>query len=193
MTEKEYIVFSVDNRGTGGRGKQFKNLAYGDISKWIVNDQIEGAKYFSSLPYVDATRIGIWGWSGGGYLTCHLMTRGTDYFKAGVAVSPVTDFRNYDTIWTERYMGLLSENEQGYKDANVLNYVDLLKGKLLVIHGTGDDNVHFQNSVQLIQKLIEDGKQFDFMMYPNKNHAISGLKTQAHLFNKITEHFVSNL
>lgn len=193
MTEKGYIVFCLDNRGTGGRGKAFKNLAYGDISKWAVHDQIEGAKYLAGLPYVDGDRIGFWGWSGGGYLTCHLLTRGADYFKAGVAVASVTDFRNYDTIWTERYMGLLSENEAGYNSANVLEYAHLLKGKLLLIHGSGDDNVHYQNTVQFAQRLIDEGKQFDLMVYPNKNHRIHGGNTQEHLFTKITNYFLRNL
>jgi len=193
MTEKGYVVFCVDNRGTGGRGKAFKNLAYGDISKWAVNDQIEGAKYLAGLPFVDVRRIGFWGWSGGGYLTCMMLTRGADYFKAGVAVASVSDFRNYDTIWTERYMGLLSENEQGYDDGNVLNYANLLKGKLLLIHGSGDDNVHFQNTIQFVQKLIDEDKQFDLMVYPNKNHRISGGNTQKHLFTKITDYFLENL
>lgn len=192
MTEKGYIVFIVDNRGTGGRGKEFKNLAYGDISKWIIHDQIEGVKYLAGLPFVDATRIGVIGGSGGGFMVCHLMTRVADNFKVGVAISPVTDFRNYDAIWTERYMGLLNENEKGYNAANALEYADLLKGKLLVVHGTGDDNVHFQNSVQFVQKLIDEGKQFDMMVYPNENHSIHG-DSQVHLYNKITEYFLENL
>jgi len=193
MTGIGYIIFCLDNRGTGGRGREFKNLAYGDISKWAMHDQIEGAKYLVGLPYVDAPRIGFWGWSGGGYLTCMLLTHGADYFKTGVAVAPVTDFRNYDTIWTERYMGLLSENGQGYEDANVLNYANFLKGNLLLIHGTGDDNVHLQNTIQFVQKLIDEGKQFDLMVYPNKSHGISGGNTQVHLFTKITNYFLENL
>ena len=193
MAERGFMVFCMDDRCTGGRGKALKNLAHGDISKWIIHDQIEGAKYLADLPYVDASRIGIWGWSGGGFTTCHLMTRAADYFKVGVAVSPVTDFRNYDTIWTERYMGLLNENEKGYENVDVLNYANLLKGKLLLIHGSGDDNVHFQNTVQLIQKLSDEGKQFDLMIYPNKSHSISGENTQVHLFTKITNYFLDNL
>lgn len=193
MAQKGFVVFCVDNRGTGGRGKAFKNLAYGDISKWAVNDQIEGAKYLATLPFVDASRIGFWGWSGGGYLTCMVLTRGADYFKTGVAVASVTDFRNYDTIWTERYMGLLSENETGYDNANVLNYAKLLRGNLLLIHGSGDDNVHYQNTIQFAQKLIDEGKQFDLMVYPNKDHRISGGNTQEHLYNKITDYFLDNL
>ncbi len=193
MTEKGYIIFSLDNRGAGGRGKAFKNLAYGDISKWAVQDQIEGAKYLAGLPYVDASRIGFWGWSGGGYLTCMVLTRGAEYFVAGIAVAPVTDFRNYDTIWTERYMGLLSENRDGYEAANVLNYADLLKGKLLLIHGGGDDNVHPQNTMQLAEALIAQNKQFDMMLYPNRNHGIGGGNASRHLYALMVRYFEENL
>ncbi len=193
MTEKGYVVFCVDNRGTGGRGKAFKNLAYGDLSKWAVHDQIEGVKYLQSLKYVDASRIGFWGWSGGGYLCCMLMTRAADYFSTGVAVAPVSDFRNYDTIWTERYMGLLSENKKGYAAANVLNYTEGLKGDILLIHGSGDDNVHPQNTMQFVDDLIAKNKQFDLMVYPNRNHRIHGGNTSRHLFTMITEYFLENL
>ncbi|MFQ5585080.1 MAG: S9 family peptidase, partial [Calditrichia bacterium] len=193
MAQKGYIIFVMDNRGTGGRGTAFKHLAYGDISKWAVQDHIEGAKFLATLPYVDDKRIGFWGWSGGGYLSCNLIMRGADYFKTAVAVAPVTDFRLYDTIWTERYMGLLPENEAGYDSASVLNYTHLLKGNLLLVHGSGDDNVHLQNTMQLVDKLIEEGKQFDLMIYPNRAHSISGGNTQTHLFNKITAYFLKNL
>lgn len=193
MTEKGFIIFFLDNRGTGGRGKAFKNLTYGDLSKWSVHDQIEGAKYLASLPYVDASRIGFWGWSGGGYLTCLMLTRGADYFAAGVAVASVTDFRNYDTIWTERYMDLLCENKKGYDDANVNNYAHLLKGKLLLIHGTGDDNVHPQNTMQFVERLIAENKQFDLMLYPNRNHGIKSGNTSRHLYTLLADYFLENL
>ena len=193
MTEHGYIVFCVDNRGTGGRGKTFKDLSYLDLGKWSVHDQVEGAKYLSTLPYVDATRLGFWGWSGGGYLTCMMLTKGADYFKTGVAVAPVTDFHLYDAIWTERYMGSPIDNKKGYDTANVLNYADRLKGKLMIVHGTGDDNVHYQNTMQLIQKLVDENKQFDIMFYPNKNHRISGGVTQWQLFTKISNYFFNNL
>ncbi len=193
LTEKGYIVFCVDNRGTGGRGKAFKDLAYGDLGKWVVNDQIEGAKYLGSLPYVDKDRLGIWGWSGGGYLTLMLMTRGADYFKTGVSVAPVSNFHLYDTIWTERYMGLPQDNADGYKTASVLEYVDGLKGNLLIVHGTGDDNVHIQNTMKVINKMQHRAIQFDMMFYPNRNHRISGGKTQLHLFTYITNYLLKNL
>jgi len=193
MTGKGYIIFSVDNRGTGGKGKAFKNLSYGDLSKWAVNDQIEGARYLATLAYVDPSRIGFWGWSGGGYLTCMMMTRGSQFFSTGVAVASVTDFRNYDTIWTERYMGLLNENKNGYDSANVLNYADKLKGKLLLIHGSGDDNVHPQNTIQFVEELIAKNIQFDLMIYPNRNHSIHGGNTSLHLYTLMSNYFLTNL
>lgn len=193
MTQKGHIIFCVDNRGTGGRGKAFKDLAYGDLSKWSVNDQVEGAKYLATLPYVDSERIGFWGWSGGGYLTLMVMMRGADYFKAGVSVAPVSDFRFYDTIWTERYMGLPQENADGYKAANVLEYVDGLAGNLLIVHGTGDDNVHVQNTIHVVHALQERAIPFDMMLYPNKDHRIHGKKTKLHLFTHITGYLLEKL
>ncbi len=193
LTEKGYIIFCVDNRGTGGMGKAYKDLAYGDLSKWSVNDQIEGAKWLAKQPYVDASRLGFWGWSGGGYLTCMIMTRAADYFKTGIAVASVSDFRNYDTIWTERYMGLLSENKAGYVAADVNTYADGLRGKLLIVHGSGDDNVHPQNSLQFVNELIDKNRQFDMMIYPNRNHRISGGNTSLHLFTKFTDYILENL
>jgi len=180
------IVFCVDHRGTSGRGAKFKRAAYLDISKYAVLDQISAVKYLHTLPYVDASRVGIWGWSGGGYLSCMLMTRGADLYKCGIAVAPVSDFRNYDTIWTERYMGLLNENPEGYKQADVLTHVDGLKGPLLLVHGSGDDNVHPQNTMMLVDKLIAADKQFDLMIYPNRNHGIYGGNSSKHLFKMLT-------
>eukprot|EP01125_Pyxidicula_operculata_P014467 TRINITY_DN4818_c0_g1_i1.p1 TRINITY_DN4818_c0_g1~~TRINITY_DN4818_c0_g1_i1.p1 ORF type:complete len:714 (-),score=148.89 TRINITY_DN4818_c0_g1_i1:61-2202(-) len=193
IAELGCLVFCVDHRGTGGCGRDFKHHAYGDLSKYIVLDQIEGVKYLRSLPFVDPSRVGVWGWSGGGYLTLMLLTRAADYFSCGVAVAPVSDFSTYDTIWTERYMDLLKTNPKGYKDADVLTYLDKLKGKLLIIHGSGDDNVHVQNTMLVVDKLISINKQFEMMIYPNKNHGIYGGLTQTHLFTLITNFFKSNL
>lgn len=193
MTEKGYIVFCVDNRGTGGRGKAFKDLAYGDLGKWSVHDQRQGAIYLGNLPYVDKSRIGFWGWSGGGYLACMIQTRANDLFSTSVGVALVSDFRNYDTIWTERYMGLLSENEAGYDKANVLTYAGQLDGKLLIVHGSGDDNVHPQNTMQLIDHFVAENRQFDLMIYPNRNHRIHGGNTSRHLYTMITYYFLENL
>jgi dipeptidyl-peptidase-4 len=193
MSEQGYLIFCLDNRGTGGRGKAFKNLSYGDLSKWSVYDQIEGAKYLSSLPFVDQDRLGFWGWSGGGYLTIALMTRAADYFKVGISVAPVTDFRTYDTIWAERHMGMLNKNKVGYEKANLNNYADLLKGKLLIIHGTQDDNVHYQNTLFFIDRCVELNKPVDSFFYPNRNHSIKGGNTRLHLFTKMTDYITPNL
>ncbi len=193
MTEKGYIVFCVDNRGTGGQGKSLKNLVYGDLSNWSVNDHIEAAKYLTSLTYVDSGRIGFWGWSGGGYLCLMLMTRANEYFSTGVSIAPVSDFHLYDAIWTERYLGLLENNQEGYKSSSVFTYAENLKGNLLIIHGTGDDNVHYQNTMQIVQDFQLKGKQFDLMLYPNKNHSIKGGNTRLHLFTKLTEYFLKHL
>lgn len=193
MVENGYIVFCVDNRGTGGQGKSYKNLMYGDLGKWSVHDHIEAAKFLSSLPYVNSDRIGFWGWSGGGYLCLMLMTRANEYFKTGVSVAPVSDFRLYDAIWSERYLGLLSENKTAYDVSSVFSYSENLKGKLLIIHGTADDNVHYQNTLQIAKDFQQKGKQFDLMLYPNKNHSIKGNKTQYHLYTKIMNYFLENL
>ncbi|MFH1851820.1 MAG: S9 family peptidase [Candidatus Neomarinimicrobiota bacterium] len=193
LGQQGYIGFAIDNRGTGGRGKAFKNLAYGDLSALLVRDQIAGVEYLRSLPYVDPGRIGIWGWSGGGYMAACCLTRASDYFQVGVAVAPVTDFRLYDTIWTERYMGLLMENESGYERASVLNSVDCFKGRLLLIHGSGDDNVHPQNSLQLADVCVKQGKFVDLYFYANKNHRIEGDKTTYNVFKRIADYFLDNL
>ncbi|MGD9488215.1 MAG: S9 family peptidase [Calditrichaceae bacterium] len=193
LAQKGYIIFTLDNRGTGGRGKAFKNLAYGDMGKWAVHDHIQGAKYLAGMPYVDKDRIGIWGWSGGGWLTLMSMTKASDYFKAGVAVAPVSDFRLYDTIYTERYLGLPSMNEAGYDSSSALSFTDRYKGGLLIVHGSADDNVHYQNSMQFIKKLQLRGKQFDLMIYPGLNHGIHARNSYLHLFTMITNFILTNL
>ncbi|MBD3225271.1 MAG: prolyl oligopeptidase family serine peptidase, partial [Caldithrix sp.] len=194
LTEKGYIIFTLDNRGTGGRGKAFKNLAYGDIGHYALKDHIEGAKYLSSLPYVDKDRIGIWGWSGGGYLTLMAMTKGSDYFKCGISVAPVSDFRFYDTIWAERYMGLPQDNEAGYDLTSVLTHVNQFKdGHLLVVHGTADDNVHMQNTMRFAQAMQQHTKPFDLMLYPEKRHSILGQSTRLHLYTMMTDYILEHL
>lgn len=193
MNQEGYITFSIDPRGTGGRGTEFKYLSYKDIGKWVVTDQVEGAKYLKSLPYVDGSRIGIWGWSGGGYMTALCMTKGAPNFKVGVAVAGNYDLKLYDTIWTERYMGLLDENAEGYKNASVFTYADKLEGKLLVIHGTNDDNVHPQHATQLMEEFVKADKHADYLTYANRNHGIRGGNTTFHLWTKITNYFMENL
>jgi dipeptidyl-peptidase-4 len=193
LAQKGYLVFMLDNRGTGGRGKEFKNIVYKNLGHWEVNDQIEGAKYLASLPFVDGERIGIWGWSYGGYLSALALMKGADYFKAAISVAPVTHWKFYDSIYTERFMSLPSLNPEGYETSAVLTYTDKLKGKLFLVHGTADDNVHFQNSVALVNKLIAENIQFETMYYPEKDHGIYGGKTRLHLYNKMTNFLLNNL
>jgi dipeptidyl-peptidase-4 len=194
LTQKGYIVFTIDQRGTGGRGKAFKNLAYGDIGKYMLKDHIEGVKYLRKLNFVDGDRIGIWGWSGGGYLALMAMTKGSEYFKMGIAVAPVTDFRLYDNIWSERYMGLPQNNAAGYDSSSVFSYIDRYKGGLLLIHGSADDNVHFQNSMQFAEKMQNMGKTFDMMVYADKNHSMLGKgNVYYHLFSLMTKYILENL
>ena len=193
MAQSGFIVFTVDNRGTGGRGKSFKNLMYRDLSKWPVIDHIEAAKYLATLPYVDSSRMGVWGWSGGGTLTLWLLTRAYDYFKAGVSVAPNTEFLNYDGIWSERYMRLPEDNADGYIQASPQTYAHQLGGKLLLVHGTQDDNVHYQHSLQMAKKLQDAGKQFELMLYPDKNHSIRGAETQKHLYEMMRDFFLRAL
>jgi dipeptidyl-peptidase-4 len=191
IAQNGYIIYVLDNRGTGGRGKEFKHIVYKDLGHWEVNDLTEGAKYLATLPYVDASRIGIWGWSYGGYTSALTIEKAADYFKAAIAVAPVTDWHFYDAPYTERYMSLPSLNPEGYTSSSVLNYADKLKGKFLLVHGTADDNVHFQNSVKLVEKLISFNKPFQTMYYPEKAHGISGARM--HLFNMLTEFILMNL
>ena len=191
MAQNGYVVLTVDNRGTGGRGKAFKNLAYSDIGRWALNDQIEAARWIGRQSWGDPQRIAIWGWSGGGYLASLCLTAGAEYFKCGIAVAPVTDFRLYDTAWTERYMGLLPENEAGYESADVLSYINDYEGGLLIVHGTGDDNVHPQHTWQFIDKVTTQNKPLDVMMYPGKNHGLPGV--HYHLYSKMTRFLKENL
>jgi len=193
LAQKGYIVVSVDGRGTGGRGRDFKNCTYKQLGKFETVDQIESAKYLGSLKYVDKNRIGIQGWSFGGYMTLLCMTKGADYFKAGISVAPVTNWRYYDTIYTERYLQTPQENPSGYDDNSPINYADKLKGKLLLVHGTADDNVHFQNTTEMITSLVKANKQFDLFVYPDKAHSISGGNTRLHLYTKMTNFILENL
>jgi dipeptidyl-peptidase 4 len=193
LAQKGYIIFMLDNRGTGARGKEFRNLVYRNLGRWESNDMIEGAKYLGSLDYVDARRIGIWGWSYGGYMSALTVMKGAEFFKAAIAVAPVTDWHFYDNIYTERYMSLPSLNENGYNTSAVMSYADKLKGKFLLIHGTGDDNVHFQNTVTLVNALIANNKQFETMYYPEREHSIRGGNTRLHLYTLMTNFILKNL
>ena len=188
-----YLVASVDNRGTGARGRDFKKQTYMMLGQYESDDQIAAARHFASLPYVDGDRIGIWGWSYGGYMSLMSIFRGPGVFKAAISVAPVTDWRLYDTIYTERFMRTPQENEEGYDKGAPLSYAGDFEGNLLVVHGSGDDNVHAQNTVQLIQKLELEGKQFDMRLYPNKTHSIAGGTTRVNLFEYFTAWLMENL
>jgi len=194
LAQKGIIVVSVDNRGTGARGEEFKKMTYMQLGKYETIDQIEAAKYLGSLDYIDANRIGIFGWSYGGYMSTLCMTKGSDYFSTGIAVAPVTNWRYYDNIYTERFMRTPQENANGYDDNSPINHVDKLKGNFLLIHGTADDNVHVQNSIDLITALVAANKQFEMQLYPNSNHGIyTGKNTRMHLYKRMTDFLLSNL
>lgn len=193
LAQKGYIIVSLDNRGTGARGEVFKKCTYKELGKYETIDQINFAKYLGTLNYVDKSRIGMFGWSYGGFMTVLCMTKGADYFKTGIAVAPVTNWRNYDNIYTERFMQLPIDNPKGYDDNSPTNFVKLLKGNLLICHGTSDDNVHVQNSMELVDALVKANKQFDMQFYPNKNHGIYGGYTRFHLYNRMTEYLLKNL
>jgi len=193
LAQQGYIVACVDNRGTGGRGEEFKKMTYLQLGHYETIDQIEAAKYLGGLDYTDESRIGIFGWSYGGYMSSLCLLKGNDVFKAAIAVAPVTSWKWYDTIYTERYMRTLAENEAGYKDNSPIYFADQLKGNYLLVHGMGDDNVHFQNSVEMASALINANKQFDTYYYPNKNHGIYGGNTRLHLYTKMTDFIFEKL
>ncbi|WP_295222801.1 S9 family peptidase [uncultured Chryseobacterium sp.] len=193
LAQKGYVVACVDGRGTGYKGAKFKKVTYMDLGKYEIEDQITAAKWFGNQPYIDKTRIGMFGWSFGGYMTSLAMTKGADVFKMGIAVAPVTNWRYYDSVYTERFMRTPQENPDGYDKNSPTEYAKLLKGKFLLIHGTADDNVHFQNSMEFSEALIQNKKQFDFMAYPDKNHGIYGGQTRPQLYQKMTDFILENL
>jgi len=193
LAQKGYIVACVDGRGTGGRGEAFRKITYKQLGKYETMDQIEAAKYFGTLPYVDAKRIGIFGWSYGGYMSSLCILKGADVFKAAIAVAPVTNWKWYDGIYTERYMQTEQENPEGYRDNSPVNFADHLKGSFLIIHGVADDNVHFQNSAEMVNALVKANKPFDSFYYPNRNHGISGGTTRLHLYHKMTDFILDKL
>ncbi|MBK9271868.1 MAG: S9 family peptidase [Saprospiraceae bacterium] len=187
IAQKGYIVCIVDNRGTGGRGEEFKKMTYLQLGKYETEDQIDAAKYLSTLPFVDGSRIGIFGWSYGAYMSSLCLLKGNDVFKAAIAVAPVTNWKWYDSAYTERYMGTTQSNPDGYRENSPVYFADRLKGNYLLIHGMADDNVHFQNAVEMVNALIHHKKQFDTYFYPNRNHGISGDNATIHLFTKMTQ------
>ncbi|WP_242155492.1 S9 family peptidase [Aestuariivivens sediminis] len=186
LAQEGYVIACVDGRGTGFKGAAFKKVTQNELGKYEVEDQIAAAKYLGELPYIDASRIGIWGWSYGGFMSSNCLFKGNDVFKMAIAVAPVTSWRFYDTIYTERYMTTPQENPDGYDDNSPLNHIDKLKGDFLLIHGSADDNVHLQNTMRLAEALIQADKPFDWAVYPDDNHGIYGGNTRLHLYKKMT-------
>ena len=187
LAQKGYIIACVDGRGTGFKGAKFKKVTYKELGKYEIEDQIEAAKELGKLDYIDKNNIGIWGWSYGGYMSSLAITKGAATFKMAIAVAPVTSWRFYDTVYTERYMQTPQENTNGYDDNSPINHVEKLKGAYLLIHGTGDDNVHVQNTTRMINALVEANKQFDLFVYPDRTHGIyRGKNTRLHLYKKMT-------
>ncbi len=193
LAQAGYIVVCVDGRGTGGRGEEFKKMTYLQLGHYETLDQIETAKYLGGQPYVEKTRIGIFGWSYGGYMSSLCILKGNDVFKAAIAVAPVTNWKWYDSVYTERYMRTTTENENGYENNSPVYFADKLKGNYLLIHGMADDNVHFQNSVEMANALIKANKQFDTYYYPNRNHGIYGDNATIHLYTKMTNFIYEKL
>lgn len=193
LAAEGYVVACVDGRGTGSRGEEFRKMTYLQLGKYETIDQIATAKYLGGLNFIDAGRIGIWGWSYGGFMALNCMTQGADYFKAGIAVAPVTNWRYYDNIYTERFMRTPQVNQSGYDDNSPINHVDKLKGKLLIVHGTGDDNVHLQNALEISEAFVQADKQFEMFYYTNRNHSIYGGNTRYHLYTKMLNFVKDNL
>ncbi len=193
MADRGYISVCVDGRGTGGRGAEFEKCTYLFLGVKESHDQVEAAKYLGTLPYVDGSRIGIWGWSFGGYNTLMSMSEGSNVFKAGVAIAAPTDWRYYDSVYTERFMRTPKENGDGYDAGSAIKRAPKMHGSLLLIHGTADDNVHLQNMAEYSEALVQAGVQFDEHIYINRNHGISGGNTRNHLMNRVANFFLRNL
>ena len=193
LAQKGFIVACVDNRGTGGRGEEFKKMTYLQLGRYETEDQIEAAKYLGDLDYVDESRIGIFGWSYGGYMSSLCLLKGNDVFKAAIAIAPVTNWKWYDSVYTERYMRTERENPEGFHQNSPVYFADRLKGNYLIVHGMSDDNVHLQNSAEMVKELIKNNKQFDTYFYPNKNHSIYGGLTRLHLYTKMTNFLIEKL
>jgi dipeptidyl-peptidase-4 len=186
LAQQGYVVVCVDGRGTGFKGADFKKVTQKELGKFEVEDQIASAKQLGQLDYIDASKIGIWGWSYGGFMSSNCLFKANDVFSMSIAVAPVTSWRFYDSIYTERYMTTPQENASGYDENSPINHVDKLKGDFLLIHGTGDDNVHVQNTMRMVEALVQANKQFEWMIYPDKNHGIYGGNTRLHLYHKMT-------
>lgn len=193
LSGEGFVVACVDPRGTGGRGEEFRKMTYKELGKYETIDQIEAAKYLGSLDFIDENRIGIYGWSYGGFMALNCMTQGADFFNTGIAVAPVTNWRYYDNIYTERFMRKPQDNASGYDDNSPINHVEKLQGDVLIVHGLADDNVHPQNTFEMTEALVQADKQFDMAIYTNRNHSIYGGNTRYHLFTKMVNYFVDHL
>lgn len=193
LAQEGFVVACVDPRGTGARGEEFRKMTYEQLGKYESDDQVAAARYLGTLPYVDKDNIAIWGWSYGGFMSALCMEKGADVFKAGISVAPVTNWRFYDSVYTERYMRTPHENPDGYDDNSPLSHADQIKGKYLLIHGSADDNVHLQNTMEFTEKMVQAGVQFDMATYTNRNHSIRGGNTRMHLYTKMTNFLIENL
>lgn len=193
LAEKGYVVVSVDGRGTGFKGEEFKKCTYLNLGKFEIEDQIYAAQLLGRRSYIDSTRMGIWGWSFGGYMAGLGISKGNEVFKAAISVAPVTNWRYYDNIYTERFMRTPQENGKNYDDNSPINHVEKIKGNYLLIHGTADDNVHFQNAVEMVDMMIKKSVKFDSEFYPNKNHGIGGSKVRLHLYERMTRFLLEKL
>ncbi len=193
LAQQGYIVVCIDGRGTGLKGRDFKKVTQLELGKYEVQDQIDAAKKLGTKSYIDASRIGIWGWSYGGFMSSNCLFQGADTFAMAIAVAPVSSWRFYDTIYTERYMATPQENAKGYDANSPISHVDKMKGSFLLVHGSADDNVHVQNTTRLVEALVQANKQFDWAIYPDKNHGIYGGNTRLHLYTKMTNFIKENL
>lgn len=193
LVQKGYVIVSVDGRGTGGRGAKFKKSTYGQLGNLEYTDQIETANYLKTLPFIDENRLGIWGWSFGGYVSSLCMTKGNGIFKMGIAVAPVTNWRFYDSMYSERYLGIPQENAKGYDENSPVHFADKLQGNYLLIHGTGDDNVHYQHAITMQNALIKANKKFDMFSFPDRNHGIYGGNTRYYLYQLMTDYIFEKL
>ena len=188
-----FLVACVDPRGTGARGEEFRKMTYQQLGKYESDDQVEAARYLATLSFVDKNNIAIWGWSYGGFIAALCMEKGADVFKAGISVAPVTNWRFYDSVYTERYMRTPKDNPEGYDDNSPLSHAEKIKGNFLLIHGSADDNVHVQNTMEFAERMVQGGVQFEMALYTNRNHGIKGGGTRMHLYTKMTDFLVRNL
>ena len=193
MAQKGYIIFALDNRGSFGRGHAFETPIYQKMGSQELADQCDGVAWLKQQPWVDPARIGIWGWSYGGHMTLHAMFEAADLFKVGFAGGPVTDWHYYDSIYTERYMGLPDQNPTGYKDSSPVSHAAGLKGKLLIAHGTGDDNVHYSNTLAVINDFIDEGKYVEVIAAPGRGHGVNDPAARKVIWTRVTQFFLDNL